>query len=700
MSEEQFENNLANETSPYLLQHKNNPVNWHAWDQGIVKAKELKKPLLISIGYAACHWCHVMEEESFNDPETADLMNRHFVNVKIDREERPDLDSYYQKALALLGTGGGWPLTVFATPNGEPFTGGTYFPRRSSYGRPSFRKVLQYVAKEYEENRDKVTELVMKVHGAMRHQFEITPQHLTQGKIDGILDRFVSKLMDNSDSLFGGFGTQPKFPQVGDLRFLLLSASPWRKDNQEIMSAVTLSLDKMAEGGIYDHLGYGFHRYSVDRKWLIPHFEKMLYDNGQLINLYLEGYQATGNPKYAQVVEEVIEYLFRDMQHPEGAFYSSEDADSEGEEGRFYVWTETEIKTVLGEEKGNRFCKYYGVKKGGNFEHGLSVLQATPQLKQALKDPDLELEIQKMKTELLSYRNKRERPFLNDNIILAWNALVIHGLAKASYVLTNQAYLDSAIKASKFILSNLRDQNTGFLFRSYRDGLAKTEAFAEDYVLLIRALLEIFSVSGEFSFFQVANDLQNILNANFWDKSSFGYFFSRRGSDLVGPREKPVISFAVPSANAVALENLLKFYHITGKTQFLEQAEAQVEVLIGWAEDHGYLNGDALLALDSYRYKPLEITLFFNGGTISSTSPAKYLHSKYLPPAVFLKITQQTLPDLRQLPLVGARVDKGVESELFVGTAFICRDLTCSLPLKSYEEVQLYLSQEIGKETI
>ncbi|MFW9777823.1 MAG: thioredoxin domain-containing protein [Candidatus Heimdallarchaeota archaeon] len=697
MSEENYENSLANETSPYLLQHKTNPVEWYAWDQGILKAKELKKPIFISIGYAACHWCHVMRHESFSDPDTAKIMNEYFINIKIDREERPDLDSYYQKALALLGTGGGWPLSVFATPNGEPFTGGTYFPKRSLYGRPSFRKVLQYVGKEYDENRDKVTDLVAKVHKAMRQQFEVTPQHSTQGKIDGILDRFVSRLMENFDNIFGGFGNQPKFPQVADLRFLLLSASQWRRNNQEILSAVTLSLDRMADGGIYDHLGAGFHRYSVDRKWLIPHFEKMLYDNGQLINLYLEGFQATGKGKYAEIVTEVINYLFRDMRHPGGAYYSSEDADSEGEEGRFYVWTGKEIRSILGKESGNKFCEYFGVKKGGNFEHGLSVLQATSELHKAEKEHDTKLEIQEMKEKLLSYRNRRERPFLNDNIILAWNALVIHALAKASYVLSNPDYLKKAKEASNFILSNLRNQETGLLYRTYREGQTKTEAFAEDYVLLIRALLEIFSVSGDYSFFKIANELQDILNANFWDKESFGYFFSAHDADAVGPREKPVVSFAVPSANAIALENLLKFYHFSGISSYLEQAEAQVEFLVGWAEDHGYLNGDALVALDSYRHKLLEITSFHNGEKDPSTSPEQYLRSIYLPPAVFLNITVKTLPKLRQLPLVGARIEAKEESDLFDGTIFICRDLTCSLPLKSLDEVDHYLSNELGK---
>ncbi|UCE14446.1 MAG: thioredoxin domain-containing protein, partial [Candidatus Heimdallarchaeota archaeon] len=445
-------NHLKNETSPYLQQHMYNPVEWYPWEEGLAKAKETNKPLLISIGYAACHWCHVMEEESFKDLETAELMNEHFINIKIDREERPDLDSLYQKAVSLLTRrAGGWPLTVFATPTGDVFTGGTYFPKKATHGLPSFKQVIKYVAKEYQKNSNQIQDLTQQVLSHLREQSSVTPSNDTSNLSD-ILDSSLIQLREQIDDIFGGFGFQPKFPQVSDLRFLLLSYYR-RQKNRELLKPITLTLDNMAMGGIYDHLGYGFHRYSVDRKWLVPHFEKMLYDNAQLILLYLEAYQATKRERYAEIAHEIIEYLQREMVDSDyGGFYSSQDADSEGIEGKFFVWTPNEIQTILGDEVGEKFTRYYGVTKDGNFEYGYSVLHETAELaKDKEKDTTWE-EIKQLKRRLFLHREKREKPFLNDNIIVAWNALTIHALTRASFVLDEPDYITMAEKAASFIL--------------------------------------------------------------------------------------------------------------------------------------------------------------------------------------------------------------------------------------------------------
>ncbi|MFX1286491.1 MAG: thioredoxin domain-containing protein [Promethearchaeota archaeon] len=523
MDQNRQTNHLADETSPYLHQHMYNPVEWYSWEEGLTKAKQLNKPLLISIGYAACHWCHVMERESFEDLETAALMNKLFINIKVDREERPDLDSFYQKAVSLLtGRGGGWPLTVFATPTGDAFAGGTYFPKSATYGLPSFKQVIQSVSSEYHKNPQQIQEITQQVLLNLKSQSSVQAIN-DVSMLSDILDSSLIRLTDQVDNIFGGFGFQQKFPQVSDLRFLLLSYYR-RQKNRELLKPVTLTLYNMAAGGIYDHLGYGFHRYSVDRKWLIPHFEKMLYDNAQLILLYLEAYQATQNQGYAEIVREIIEYLNREMVHPEyGGFYSSQDADSEGIEGKFFVWTLDEIKNILGDKDGNKFSTYYGVTKDGNFENGYSVLHETPELSSAIQKDITWNEVKQLKYRLFSHREKREKPILNDNIIVAWNALTIHALTKASFILNEPTYLVSAEKAANFILTRLRE-DSGRLYRNFRDKV-KSLAFAEDYALMIYALLELFSKSGKKIYLDEAIQLQTIYDKEFWDSDNNGYFF-------------------------------------------------------------------------------------------------------------------------------------------------------------------------------
>ncbi|MHA2225857.1 MAG: thioredoxin domain-containing protein [Candidatus Hodarchaeales archaeon] len=683
-------NHLINETSPYLQQHMHNPVEWYPWEEGLAKAKREKKPLLLSIGYAACHWCHVMEKESFEDSETAALMNTLFINIKIDREERPDLDSFYQKAVSLLtGSAGGWPLTVFATPSGDAFAGGTYFPKNTAYGLPSFKQVIKYVAGEYQKKPQQIQELTQKVLENLKTQYTVTTSTDVSGLSDAI-DTSLIQLMDQIDDIFGGFGFQPKFPQVSDLRFLLLSYSR-RQKNREFLKPVTLTLDNMAAGGIYDHIGYGFHRYSVDRKWLIPHFEKMLYDNAQLIHLYLEAYQVVKHPRYAEIAQEIIEYLMREMMHPEhGVFYSSQDADSEGVEGKFFVWKPKEIQNVLGNKDGRKFSTYFGVTRDGNFEDGYSVLHETTEFGKAIGNGVSWDEIKQLKQKLFLHREERVKPFLNDNIIVAWNALVIHALAKASFILNEPDYLFLAEKAISFILVHLRD-NSGRLFRNFR-GRVKSLAFAGDYALMISALLELFSRSGKKNYLDEAIRLQDILDKEFWDLDNSGYFFAGSWQKDLATREKPVVTFSLPSANAAILENLIHLYHYTGDEIYLEQIEKQVQFLIGWFQKYGYLGGDSLIALDKFLHKPIEI-ISFNGSKVNDPdSTEKFLRTTYLPQTVSIHVQPNTLDDLKHLPLLEQRLTSQNYQDWFDGTTFICKNFTCSLPLKTGTEIGQYLN--------
>ncbi|MFX0014432.1 MAG: thioredoxin domain-containing protein [Promethearchaeota archaeon] len=691
MDQNRQANQLANETSPYLRQHMYNPVEWYPWEEGLAKAKQKNKPLLISIGYAACHWCHVMEKESFEDPETAVLMNELFINIKIDREERPDLDSFYQKAVSLITRrGGGWPLTVFATPSGEAFRGGTYFPKKAMYGLPSFKQVLKSVASEYQRKNNQIQDISQNVISNLKMQSS-TAAATDISPLSDVLDSSMIQLVDQIDNIFGGFGFQPKFPQVTELRFLLLSYYRHKK-NRELLKPITLTLDNMAAGGIYDHLGYGFHRYSVDRKWLIPHFEKMLYDNAQLIDLYLEAYQVTKRPRYAEIAREIIEYLCREMRHFEhGGFYSSQDADSEGIEGKFFIWKPQEILNILGEKDGREFSTYYGITKDGNFENGYSILHETVELGSAIEKGISWNKIQQLKQKLFFHREEREKPFVNDNIIVSWNALTIHALARASFVLNEPDYLIMAEKALNFILTHLRDES-GKLFRNFREKV-KSLAFAEDYALMIRSLLEVFSRLGEKKYLDEALKLQKILDKEFWDPTDFGYYISGSQQNELIVREKPVVTFALPSANAVSLKNLLRLYHFTGDEMFLEQAEKQAHFLLGWFQEHGYLSGDSLIALDMFLNKPLEI-IVFNGSDINdSDSTENFLRATYLPQSVSIYVKPDTLNELSQLPLLEQRLNSQDYHEWFNGTTFICRNFTCSLPLNSGLDIDFYLKE-------
>jgi uncharacterized protein YyaL (SSP411 family) len=697
MDERGMQNRLSNATSPYLLQHKNNPVSWYEWEEGLERAKDANKPILLSIGYAACHWCHVMAHESFEDPETAALMNEYFINIKVDREERPDLDSHFQTAVALLTAGrGGWPLTVFCTPDGKAFAGGTYFPKTQTYGLPSFKQVLEYIHREYQKNQTSIQEVTKKVIKALEERNKVNLVNEIQPTQD-LIDRHLAHLIDKFDPIFGGFGLSgPKFPQISDLRFLLVSAYR-RSNNKELLEKVTKTFDNMAAGGIYDHLGSGFHRYSVDRKWLIPHFEKMLYDNAQLLFLCLELFQATKNQGYTDIAKEIINYLTKEMMDENNScFYSSQDADSEGKEGEFFVWTPEEINSVLGIEKGRLFSKYYDVMDEGNFERGKSILNETSTLRSSIDNGDVTWEeIIQLKQKLFEHREKRPKPFLNKNIIVSWNALVFQALSRASFVLNDPELLERVEKGINFILKDLKDLTTGRLYRNFC-GESKVLAFSEDYSLLIHALIELFAVSGKRTYLEEAIQLQSILDNEFWDDQSNGYYLTGSWQDDLSVREKPVVVFSIPSTNAICLENLLRLYHYTNNDFYLIRADSQAQFLASWEETQGYLNGDAFIALDLYINKPIEIISFIGKKTAEFDSTEDYLRTNYLPQSVFLQVNEALTDELQDLSLLELRLKSQNSKDWSSGTTFICKNFVCSVPLRNGTEIGYYLSESNG----
>ncbi len=694
MNFSQKPNHLINETSPYLLQHAYNPVNWYAWDEGLKIAKETNKPILISVGYAACHWCHVMQHESFEDLETAELMNKLFVNIKIDREERPDLDNTLQTAVARLSGGrGGWPLTAFATPAGHVFSGGTYFPKEASYGLPGFKQVLTYIINEYKKDPKRIETLTKNTLKFLEESYNI--KSITGGveKLNDARNIMLGRLSETYDSVFGGFGFQPKFPNVSDLRLVL--AESQRTKNQTFLNMVITTLNHLAGGGIYDQIGFGFHRYSTDRKWLIPHFEKMLYDNAQLLLLYLEAYQLTDNMAYADIAKEIIAYLKREMISSDRLFFSSQDADSEGREGAFFVWTEQKILEILGDKDGALFNRCFGVTPEGNFENGLSVLHETEDLHQAITEGKITWEkITQLKRKLFDQREKREKPFLNDNIILSWNAIAIHAFARASFVLGESELLSYAIDSLDSLISHLQDPSTGRLHRTYRNE-PRGWAFSEDYILLIQTILEIFGLTGKRKYLEMSLQFQDILDSYFWDESNYGYFFTGSWVTDTIVREKPVITFSIPNSNAVVVENLLKLYHYTGNPEFLRSADNQVAFLLGWFNEYETFNGEALLALSLWENKPIEC-IYFEGSELSESDPVlEYFQRTFVPSSLLLRVSKETFDELRDLPLVKDRVENQTDYPFSEATVFICKELTCSVPLKTGTEIDLYLKNAV-----
>lgn len=563
-------NRLISEKSPYLLQHAYNPVDWYPWGQDAFdKAKRDNKPVFLSIGYSTCHWCHVMEKESFEDEQVAELMNEAFVSIKVDREERPDIDHVYMTACQLMAGNGGWPLTVIMTPDKQPFFAGTYFPKTAGFGRIGMVDLIPRVKMMWESDRPKLMKLSDEVTAQLRHEDAAEPEEPGES----VLHDAFKQLSHQFDHNNGGFSQAPKFPTPHMLLFLLKYGR--RTGNQEALQMVTKTLDAMRDGGIYDHVGFGFHRYSTDAHWLVPHFEKMLYDQAMLCMAYTEAFQATMNTAYQKTAEEILTYILREMTSPEGGFYSAEDADSEGEEGRFYVWTYDEIFRALSPEDAAIVCILFHVQKEGNFSEqatdqhsGTNILHRKRHIQDAegsgkLPDAEDEERINKALASLLAVREMRVRPGKDDKVLTDWNGLMITAFARAARVFQKPEYADIAARAVDFILTRLRTED-GRLLHRYRDGDASFPAYADDYAFFISGVIELHLATREPRYLEEALRLHSIFMRHFWDNDHSGFFFTADDGEKLLMRAKEIYDGAIPSGNSMALFNLLRLAHITG----------------------------------------------------------------------------------------------------------------------------------------
>jgi len=566
MSTNKESNRLIHEKSPYLLQHAYNPVNWYPWcDEAFEKAKREDKPIFLSIGYSTCHWCHVMERESFEDEEIASILNNNFISIKVDREERPDIDSIYMTVCQALTGHGGWPLTIFMTPDKTPFFAGTYFPKNDRMGMSGLKTILNSVNQAWLNNREALLHSGSRILDAIKDSFEEDTPESTATISEDIFDEAFSQFKYDFDNIFGGFGSAPKFPTPHNLFFLLRY---WYNTKEEYaLIMVEKTLESMYKGGIYDHIGFGFSRYSTDEKWLVPHFEKMLYDNALLAIAYLEAYQATKKKKYAEIAQQIFTYVLRDMTSPEGGFYSAEDADSEGEEGKFYIWSKKEINDILGDKDGEKYCKYYNITDEGNFE-GFNIPSL---INSVIPDEDNEL-VESCRKKLFDYRIKRIHPHKDDKILTAWNGLMIATMAIGGRVLHNEVYTQAAEKAAEFILSKLVRED-GRLLARYRDGDAAIPAYVDDYAYLIWGLIELYESTYKPKYLKKSLALNQDLIKLFWDNKSGGLFLYGSDSEQLIIRPKELYDGATPSGNSVAALNFIRLARMTGQHELEEKAQ-------------------------------------------------------------------------------------------------------------------------------
>ncbi len=661
-------NRLSLETSPYLLQHKNNPVDWFPWsEEALTAAKVLDKPILLSIGYSACHWCHVMERESFENAGIAVLMNENFINIKVDREERPDLDSIYMSAVQSIAGHGGWPLTVFLTPEGKPFHGGTYFPPVDRQGMPGFPKVLEAVSNAYKNQREQIESASDRL---VDHIKAFTKFPDSELEISNNISKAAYEDIESQvDMIHGGLKGAPKFPQPMIYEFLLKHHA--RTNHAESLSIVTKTLDKMAYGGIYDHLGGGFHRYSTDAVWLVPHFEKMLYDNALLVRLYLHAYQITGKDLYKNVVEETLAYVMREMTSAEGAFFSSQDADSDGIEGQYFVWTVDEIQEILDPHLSGEITKYYDVSSKGNFE-GKSILNLVSQEYKESKYKLIKDTLIKARDPLLKARGKRVCPETDNKILTAWNGLMISAFAEASIILNNQAYADAAEKSAKFLLINLMNKNR--LLRTFKDGKSKLNGYLEDYAFFIEGLLELHETTLNPSWLNHAVNISKTMIDLFWDiKTEQFYDTSGDHEDLV-IRPRDIADNAIPSGASTACKVLLKLAVYLDDDQMRNIARLSMESAMPLITKAPIAAGEWLNCIEFHIDGSKEIVINGNFNDHGTKHLLSEVYRSFVPNKVILGINEEAAYD--NFPLAASK-------NMLDGkpTAYVCKNYTCSLPV-------------------
>ena len=677
-------NRLIREASPYLLQHAHNPVDWYPWgEEALSRAKKEDKPILLSIGYSACHWCHVMEKESFENEAIAQIMNDRFINIKVDREERPDLDELYMNIVQAMAGGGGWPMTVFLTPDLVPFHAGTYFPPEDRSGMPGFPKILVIVSDYYRNNRMEVNKIGAQVRQTLHQIVEMVPSQENLN-IEALSKAFEA-LVKQFDSTNGGFGKAPKFPSSMALSLLLRY---WKmKNSKEALEMVEVTLEKMAKGGIYDQLGGGFHRYSVDERWLIPHFEKMLYDNALLARTYFEAYQATRKEWYRRIAEEILHYVLREMKSPEGGFYSTQDADSEGEEGRFYVWTRDQIKEELGREKGTPFCAYFGVTPQGNFEGKSSVLNIASSLEKiselyGMTIKDLEELLKEGRKKLFTEREKKIKPGRDEKILTSWNGLMISSFVDGFKVTGNERYLNGAKESAHFILQEMRKD--GHLMRVFNKGKCQVKGFSDDYAFFIQALIDLYEATFEIDYLKEADDFNRRMIQHFWDERNGGFFFAGKENDSLIAQSKNPYDNAIPSSNSIAVFNLLRLGYLTGEESLKKKAEQILHLFYPFLSEHPTGFSHMLSAL-SFFFSPEEIGVIGSKNDLSTQSMLREIYLAYLPNKILSLKDPQKPIEGNWFPFL---TEKGIPE---VPTTFVCKKFTCLPPVKSGEELRKIL---------
>ena len=687
-------NRLINESSPYLLQHAYNPVDWYPWGkESLDRAKNEDRPIFLSIGYSACHWCHVMAHESFENEETAKMMNANFINIKVDREERPDIDDIYQRVCQLATGNGGWPLSVFLTPDQKPYYVGTYFPADSRYGMPSFRKILNQMSQSYHTSKQQVASAAsefMQSLSSMAMDIEVQGQHLDIDR--SVLDEAGLGLFHMADPAYGGFGHAPKFPNVSNLLFMLRYYDISRINR--FRDFVMFTADKMAAGGIHDQLGGGFSRYSTDQKWLVPHFEKMLYDNALLTQMYAELYQISGRESYMRIVESILEYIIKEMTSPESGFYSAQDADSEGEEGKFYVWSKKEIVEGLGDRTvADIFCDYYGVSDGGNFEgkNILSIVMSLNSLSQkyGLDPNSIEQAIENGRKKLLEIRDRRTRPGTDDKILTSWNGLMISGFAKGYRITGNKKYLDYALNAINFIESKIAVHDEARLRRTFKNGVSKLNAYLDDYAFYINGLLDVFEVDCKAEYLEKALNYTDFMLKHFWDSSSGSLFLTSDDHEQLIIRTKNFYDLAIPSGNSIAAYNLLRLFHIVQNKDYLQKAEQIIKAASTPAVKNPFGFGQLLVTMSTYLKKnPVEIVIIQKPTSEVPHKMSEWLTKQYLADGISVIINDiAELEKLQKYPMFTGRT-ANFDNEKKAEVAYVCKNFACSLPIYTLEELQ------------
>ncbi len=672
-------NRLAKEKSPYLLQHQFNPVDWHSWGEAaFASAKQLDRPIFLSIGYSTCHWCHVMERESFENEAVAKFLNEHFISIKVDREERPDVDKIYMTFVQATTGQGGWPLTAFLTPELKPFFGGTYFPPNNNYGRPGFLQLLEQIHQLWSTRRADIGDSAAEVHTRLEQAAAATNRTAVQALSPEVIREAGLAFKQSYDAHHGGFGNAPKFPQPSQPQFLLRYAR--RFNDQEATRMVLHTCDRMAAGGIHDQLGGGFARYSVDAEWLVPHFEKMLYDNAQLAQLYLDAYLVSGEARHADVVRDILEYVLRDMTHPKGGFYSAEDADSEGQEGKFYCWTHEELSKLLAAEEFNVAARYFGITEEGNFVDHSHPQPLAKQNVLSIAEPNLAAGdaalLASAKKKMLAVRAKRVRPHLDDKILASWNGLMLGAMARASAVLGERRYLDAAERNLAFLQAKLWDASTKTLYHRWRDGERDAVQLLEGYAFLLAGVIDLYEAALKPGHLDFALALAEAMLSRFYDAEKGGFWQTAAGASDLILRIKEDYDGAEPSGNSVVCLALLKLGHTTGRTDFIQAAEKTLQLFSSRLVKLPQAVPFMLRALDFSLDEPRRAVVAGEPSNSDTQTLIRAVHSVYQPNKVVLGNAGAVEPFARTLP---ARNEAAV---------YICTGTACQAPTSDPKRIK------------